>query len=249
MKRTVTQDGPPASRYRPSRSSKSMASKSFKRYRTPPGGPGIGSVHTICKTAIGQVLTTDGGFQIGITTSDRWSMQFNLQQAFFNLPGGASRTLTVPGYAELSALWDQVMVDKVVVKFYFSTDPATSVPPGGAYAPQGSLTLYHAIDYNDAAVPAAQTDIQQYSSVKSRMLAAELGPIVRVVKPKFAQVIYASAVGNSYRASRGFLQSATDVPHYGLKGFVTTPSFVTGNVNQGTMLIECKYFYKCMNTV
>jgi hypothetical protein len=176
-------------------------------------------------------------------------MQFNLQQAFFSLPGGASRTLPVPGYPELSALWDQVMIDKIVCKFYYSTNPANNVAPGGAYAPQGALTFYHAIDYNDAIVPAAQTDIQQYASVRSRMLSAELGPIVRVVRPRFAQVIYASAIGSSYRASRGFLSSAIDVPHYGLKGFVTTPSIVTGNVNQGTILIECKYFYNCKNTV
>ena len=60
--------------------------------------------------------------------------------------------------------------------------------------------------------------------------------------------MYASPIGNSYRASRGFLQKDVDVPHYGVKGFVTTPTTGNGTV-PGQLSLQFKYHYACKNVI
>jgi len=89
----------------------------------------------------------------------------------------------------------------------------------------------------------------QYSSLQSKLMGGTLGPVVRAVRPMFAQIVYASAIGSSYRATRGFLQKDVDVPHYGMKGFITTPNIITGNVNLGQLMLEFKYFYAAKNVI
>lgn len=254
MIRTVTQDGPPARRRRlDSGSRRVLAKSSYSRYTKVPrsvGGPGLNSVHRFTKLAQGDVATNDLGFAIGASVSNRFSIQFNMQSATFAINNtGASITYNIPGFTELSALFDQIMIEKVVVKFTFNNDPQLIQQPGAAYAPQGAPVIYHAIDFNDASVPAAVTDVMQYASVQSKLLGGTLGPVYRSVKPMFAQIVYASAIGNSYRASRGFLQKDVDVPHYGVKGFITTPNGSVGGLNTGKLSIEFKYYYACKNVI
>lgn len=254
MRRTVTQDGPPARRARPNSAGRRAFGKpSYSRVTRVPrnvGGPGLNSVHRFTKIAQGDVIMNDLGFQIGASTSNRYSVQFNMQSATFAINNtGASITYNIPGFVELSALFDQIMIEKVTVKFTFTVDPAIILQPGAPTYPMGSPLLYHAVDFNDAAVPANVTDIMQYSSVKSSILGATRGPIIRSVNPMFAQIVYASAIGNSYRATRGFLQKDVDVPHYGMKGFITTPSAVGGATQIGKLAIEFKYHYACKNVI
>lgn len=254
MIRTVTQDGPPRRRARPnSASRRAFGKSSFSRVTRIPrnvGGPGLNSVHRFTKLAQGDVLTNDLGFGIGASVSNRFSIQFNMQSATFAINNtGASITYNIPGFVELSALFDQIMIEKVVVKFTFNVDPQVIQQPGAAAMPQGAPVLYHAVDFNDAAVPASVTDIMQYSSVQSKLLGGTLGPIVRSVRPMFAQIVYASAIGNSYRASRGFLQKDVDVPHYGVKGFITTPNANIGGLTTGKLSLEFKYYYACKNVI
>jgi len=209
MRRTVTQDGPPARRARPnSASRRAFGKSSYSRISRVPrnvGGPGLNSVHRFTKIAQGDVQMNDLGFGIGAAISNRFAIQFNMQSASFSINNtGATITYNIPGFVELAALFDQVMIEKVVVKFTFNCDPQLVTQQGATYQTQSVPIMYQAIDFNDASVPASVTDIMQYSSVKSAILGATRGPIVRAVKPMFAQIVYASAVGSSYRATRGF---------------------------------------------
>lgn len=255
MRRTVTQDGPPARRARPNSAGRRAFGKpSYSRVTRVPrnvGGPGLNSVHRFTKLAQGDVAVTDTGFSIGASVSNRYSIQFNMQSATFYINNtGASITYNIPGFTELSALFDQVMIEKVVVKFTFNEDPGLLTQQGATVIGQPASILYHAVDFNDASVPAAVTDIMQYSSVKSSLMGATKGPIIRAVNPMFAQIVFASAIGNSYRASRGFLQKDVDVPHYGIKGFMTTPNPASGGATLiGKLSLEFKYYYACKNVI
>ena len=51
---------------------------------------------------------------------------------------GASITYGIPGFAVLSALFDQIMIEKVEVKFTMTSDPSIVPQPGGAYPVQCS---------------------------------------------------------------------------------------------------------------
>lgn len=251
MIRTVTEDGPPRRRSRPNSASRRAFSKSsYSRVARIPrnvGGLGLNSVHTFSKTAIGQVALNDIGFFITGTSTNRFSMTFAQSTAYFYNFALNFVSMPMPGYVELSALFDQVMIDRVVVKFTHTQDPSQT-PIAGA-SNNSAPMFYSAIDLNDANVPALPADIQQYSSLKSKILSVENGHVVRTIRPMFAQIIYASAVGSSYRASRGFLTNNVDVPHYGLKCFILMTAPGVGATSLGVLNIEIKYFYKCKNVV
>jgi len=247
MKRTVTQDGVPTRAVRSRRSSGGFSKKGqVKMYRGPrPGTPN--GVHQFVKALVIPIGVYDNGWGIGGTRGPAFSLQFNLQDAIFTITGGTSSVTSVPGYVELSALFDQIMLDKVIVKFQYGMDPA-SQPPVSFTASQSPL-LYHCIDYNDAGVPATLETVMQYGNQKSGILAAELGPIVRVVRPKYAQVLFNGGAGTTYAAKRGFVNALSDVPHYGMKGFMLCNSASGGLTSIGVVSLQIQYFYKCKNTL
>lgn len=249
MKRTVTIDdgssrAPPARRNRVSRfAQRSSAKSKIPRTLGTPNG-----VHMFRKVATISIPINDIGFQSGATVSSRFAMQFNLNSFDFYISAVTAVSGAVPGVAELSNLFDQVMVDNVVVKMSFMADPAsqpTLVVPGAA-----SPLLYHCIDYNDASVPANVAEVNQYGNVKSKILAVTSGPIIRKIKPCFAQIIYVSPIGaTSYRASRGYIQNFNNVPHYGMKGALQMPSASAGSNIVGWLTVDVAYTYNCKNTV
>lgn len=247
MKRTVTIDdgtssAPPARRTRRSKSSGKRSGKSqISRSLGMPNG-----VHLIRKVAVGQVQVCDQGFNIGGTVNNFFSMQFGLQNAIFYVGAVAGITMAVPGYADLSGLFDQIMLDQVVVKFQYLADPVSQ--PSNATGSAAPL-MYHCIDYNDASIPANLGTVTQYGNVRSKCLSVETGPVIRKIQPKFPQVVYASAVSSSYKAARGFLTNNIDVPHYGLKGGVVMATGAGGGTNIGFMNIEVAYTFQCKNTV
>lgn len=247
MKRTVTIDAPSRSirpRISSSRRSGKYAGKGqiYKSLKGTPNG-----IHQFRKVAETRVLVTDLGFAIGATRSTVFSIQFNLTQFSFSINNtGASQNGVIPGYNEISALFDQVMLDNVVVKIWMLADPAAV--PANAVGGQAPL-MYHCVDFNDAIVPVDQSVVNQYGNQKSKVMCVENGPIVRTIRPKFAQVVYASALGSSYRAQRGYLQSFVDVPHYGMKGAITVQSGGSGTTTQSYCIVEVAYTYNAKNTI
>ena len=246
MKRTVTLDGssaPPARRARVAGKQRSKAGKGqiYKSVGTPNG------VHYFRKVATTNVRITDQGFAIGVSRTQFFSMQFNLTQFFFYINNtGSYQTANVPGYTEIQALFDQVMVQNVVVKMTFLTDAANA--PGsavGAQVPQ----MYHCIDYNDASVPASMADVNQYGNVKSKILTASAGPIIRKIEPRFPSVVYASALGSTYQAKRGFLTGNVDAAHYGMKGAISILSVGDGTTTVGYLVVDVAYTYACKNQI
>lgn len=245
MKRTVTQDGPAttvarrARRAKPARSSgKSQVPKSLGQ----PNG-----VHYIQKVAQATIPITDLGFALGATRTAQFAMQFNNTQFIFYINNaGSFVAANVPGYADISGLFDQVMLSKVTVKLHFNSDPV-SVPY--AVAQSSAPFMYHCEDRNDASVPADYTVVSQYGNVKSKLLAAENGPVIRVIKPCFASNVYVSALANNYQAKRGFVTAAVDTPHYGMKGALLLSATGAGTTTLGQLLIECKYLFACKNTL
>jgi len=160
------------------------------------------------------------------------------------ITGAATYTANIPGFTDISALFDQVMLDKVTCRFRFLVDPA-AFPAGGAGIP----VLYTALDYNDSNPPVVLDDIQQYSSLKINSLAVELGPAIRVIRPCYPKLLFNSVAGTVSTAGRGYVPSNADIPHYGLKGYLLMNNPAIGATFQGTCFIEVEYIYKCKNLV
>jgi len=241
MKRTVTVDVAPARSIRV-RPNNRISKASYSRIpRGIKSGRSMNTVHRFKRLGVAQVATNEVGFIIGATNANRFSMQFEQASASFFITAISSVALVIPNYAEFAALFDQIMIESVSVKFTHTADAA--VASNGL----GAAMLYTAIDFNDANVPTSDADILQYASVRSKSLTVESGPIIRYVKPMFPQIVFSGIAGVSYRASRGFLQKDITVPHYGLKGFLKVPNYNAGAA--GVMNIEVTYNYACKNVI
>ena len=112
----------------------------------------------------------------------------------------------VPDYINLIEVFDQYRILQAVVNYYprtsFENAPSTS-------------QIYSAIDYEDANVPSAPSELEQYDTC----LVACLGePFQRVLKPRVSLAAY-SGVFTSYatRADQWIDSSSPSVQHYGIK--------------------------------
>ena len=241
MKRTVTQDGAPTRSVRGRRASRNYAGKGqMKIYRGPKAGSVLG-VHQFAKSATVNVNVFDNGWGIGVTRGPAFGIQFNLSQYQFIITGGTSVSVNVPGFVELSALFDQIMLDKVVCKFTYMQDANLT---GSVSAPP---LMYHAEDLNDAGPPATLATIEQYGTVRSRVASVERGPIIRTIRPCYPQVVNGGGAGATFAAKRGFVSAISDIPHFGMKGYLNMINAGTGTNYYGTMIVEIRYFYKCKN--
>lgn len=244
MKRTVTQDGVPSRSVRSRRSGKSYAGKGqVKLYRGPRMGTPNG-VHMFVKSVNFNIPIYDNGWGIGATRGPGFGMRFNLASVDYTITGAANFNQAVPGFVELSALFDQIMLDKVDVNWAFLKDPGDI--PNYNYQPP---VIYHCADFNDSSVPASLANVLQYGNVRHSVMAAELGEVRRSLRPNFAQIVYDGGAGPTYAPRRGFVNAISDVPHFGVKGYLNMTSAGTGTQLLGICSITVKYYFRAKNTL
>lgn len=184
------------------------------------------------------VSTTAGsGFYIGTTNFQGVFMTFTPND--FTIWGDVANYVTgsVPNAAELSALYDRVMIEKVVVSMSFKgTDPAAS---SGA---NGVPRIWYAPDYTDGTSGNTISQTQQQGNCRFTTLSGDRPPTKVTVYPKFQQVIYYTAVVSAYEPKRGPIASGVSVPHYGLR-----IAMEPGLVGNGGIEFSVKYYFKLEN--
>ena len=119
-------------------------------------------VHSFHRTMETQVYCTSAGLQFGSLSSLFYSLQFNMQGVIYL--NGASGTVTesVPGFAELSGLFDEIMLSSVKVEIRAM---GSSLASGSVIG--NSVIIGQAIDYNDALCPTTANSLREYESYKT----------------------------------------------------------------------------------
>lgn len=148
----------------------------------------------------------------------------------------------VAAHAEFTALYDQYIIDKVVVFFDYSPD----VPMGSASSSANPFfpKLWVKRDYDDSATP-TMTEMLQSNQTKCLRFSASRLTRAIVIRPAFANEVYQSVSTTAYTTMRRqWLNCANDtVPHYGLKCIAQgLPSTTLGAIT-----VRVKYFLRFKN--
>jgi hypothetical protein len=169
---------------------------------------------------------------IGIVPYVNFSIWFTNQAAY--IWGSATNYITtsIPGYSELSALFDEVMVDTVEIEFY-----ATNLE---ALTGTGASVFVMCSDYNDHIPPANISDVLQYKDCKVINLLSTIPYKEKVAPMMLTYTLDSAGVSQPSAPTRGFVRSNLDIDHNCRKGsFMTVPS----TIQQYTVLF--RYNYKC----
>lgn len=143
------------------------------------------------------------------------------------------------GYSELTALYDQYMITKVVLDFQWTIVATTGDGPNASYSPQ--LNLYR--DYDDANTPTGP-DFRESSRVIRRRLTAN-NPFRIAITPAISSPVYKTGVTFGYgpKWKQKIDMANPDVPHYGAKMQIIVPS-----ANVGFVQVTAKYYVSCFQT-
>lgn len=219
------------------RKSKKTSGRSRNGTNNPKGNSirnGIIPVHTFQRTSqVGvQIATTGFVPSVGTVNFPNFSIWYTPQSAF--IYGNASNYIiaNMPGYTDIAALFDEVMIESVEMSVYATNLEATTNT--------GSALLLLTTDYNDKNAPTSQGDVLQYQDCKPVPLLSQF-PYKEKQTPKLLSYTLDSAgVSQASMPIRGFFRSNLDVDHYCRKGcFLQTPTAV----QQYTFVF--RYTYKC----
>lgn len=235
-------DSPYVSSKNKRRRSRSMQPKlnaGLQRYLSTRGTPN--GVHEFTRIAQWDFRVQPAGITVGTNTASGFQITFYPGSIQVYNQATAPQSITIPGSGDLSALFDQIKIDKVEVRFINknSTSPAT-----GTVANNGTtIDLDTCIDFNDPTVPTSNTTVTQYDTCKSDCLSQD-GKHTQYVtlKPMFQTLVSYTTLTSSNLPQRGYLP-ADEIPHYGIKGWVNGQS----GSQSSTMRMIFKVHYKCKN--
>lgn len=127
----------------------------------------------------------------------------------------------IPNYTELTSLYDEYRIDKVVVEFHprasALTTPAAAPAAGNVNQSFSNIQPFlTVIDYDDSTPPGSRNDLVQYSN----LLVSHYGQkVTRTFVPHVAVPVFRTGVSSGYGSKpKQWIDCANDdVPHYGLK--------------------------------
>jgi len=130
----------------------------------------------------------------------------------------------IPGISDYTDLYDEYRIDRVTVTFLPMAQTMNTSTTGA----QGAVFLMSQ-DNNDVFVPTSQAYMLEYADVKVQ-------PMFRQARisiiPKAADAIY-NGITTAYGTRFGWINTSNaDVPHYGLKTFMTTSATPGQNIYQ-----------------
>ena len=186
--------------------------------------------------SITQSITTTGLVpQVGTVAGTLFSIWFTNQDVFLWRDAANYSTASIPGYTDISDLWDEVKIDGIQLTIIPGNDPTTNG--------SGSAVLCSASYYNDKTAPAALGDVQQYEDAKTISLANNY-IYKEIIRPKFLTYSLDSAgAAIASTPKTGFIRSNLQIEHYGKKC-----AFVSVAPNPMTITFVFKFKYVCKIT-
>lgn len=167
--------------------------------------------------------------------------------------GGYDFKLTdITNYAELTSLYDEYCISKVVMKFMPKMGAVGQIQSGagaGTYNPQTSALkpLITAIDYDDATAPASRAELLEYGTARMT-LPSQI--CTRTVTPHIAIQTYKTAVSSGYSSKAHQWVDCADnnIPHYGIKWQVESETANGAGAPLYLYDIICTYYVKFRGT-
>lgn len=153
--------------------------------------------------------------------------------------------------ADLSAVFDQIRLNKVVVEFIPLVNQMSGTDVLGTNINYGILSnigvnvgqFYTVIDHDDATALTSKTAIQQYATCRSSPIYKKQ---TRILTPAFQGTIQQTATVTTTQAKykQWFDIATPSVRHYGVKYYLDlhNASTVAGN---NCYEIKCTYYYSC----
>lgn len=195
-------------------------------------------VHEFTRTTVTGFFVNNSGITMGVSTNNQFRIIFGLASNDFLNGAGGTLNVGIPGAAELSALFDEIKLDRVEVWFKARNDSSANT----AGASNTCIQIASAIDNNDSTVPATSADIQQYATYKVDAIQPGGREHYRTLRPKFQQLVSYTVGTNSSEGKTGYLRSDIDVPHYALKCTAFGPT------NSAFVDVVIKSHFKCKLT-
>lgn len=194
---------------------KSLAKKITKYRSKIPRELSNDRVHFVKRFADGGSFTVANSVYLGVARS------FALNQ--------------IPGFAELTALYDQYKICGVKIQFIPPFDNRDNLAT--VDSPNISSRFYTAIDYNDSTPPLSLDELRQYENAK--MTTVNEKHVRYIPAPKF--------LNNSGQNVNDWISTGNpNTAHYGIK-FGIEPTLQTGIINY---LVNTEYtFYLCFRNI
>lgn len=192
-------------------------------------------VHQFKRVTSLDFAVRDTGITVGGVAGQGLGIQFLPSQLVLSNSGGGLATVLFAGFAELPALFDQLKITKTIVRFRSRNDSSNS-------SVNNAIEIATCVDFNEANAPAAIGDIQQYATFKSNVIEPGGKQHAVSLKPQWTELVYYTAALSGYASKTGYIRSDYDIPHYGLK------AWITGSSSIQTLQIEVEYLLECKNT-
>lgn len=195
-------------------------------------------------------MTRNTNFQLGYTSVTGFNIAGTIVPAFsmtFSPLGVSvwasllnSISIALPNIAEIAALFERVRIDKVEIDFQWTTEDSGT---GASTALQAAgPRLLASIDYTDGQNGSSLAQIQQQEGCRFYSGTSDK-PNRFTIRPKFQRLVYFTATTSSFEPAVGFVAADSDIPHYGVRMGAVAP----GNVGQGQLQFNMKYYLTCKN--
>lgn len=234
-KRTRKQSNPK----RVKRPTVSTGLQRFLRLRGTPAG-----TYDITRMVNFYVKITAGQFSNDLASvfSEGIALTFSPQNIRVYQTSAVTKTIAVPNAAELSAIWDQIKIERVDLQFGLGigTVASTSV----AFNP---LQIVMANDDNDTT--STVTEVQQLTGHKMWYgNSGDNSNCTMSVKPSYQRLIYYTAALSGYEPARGYVRSDYDIEHYATKLAIVIPPGTPASVAaSGNLAVSAKFTFRCKN--
>lgn len=197
-------------------------------------------------------LTVQGtsGFQLGAAAFATIMLTFSPQKIKFWGDSSHTSEAILPQYAELAAVWDRIKIVKVELDISSNLTDSAAIAHGTQPA-IGEAPAYNApriIIANDYTGPVdgnqlSTSDVQQMTDAKTYVLSSDQPSVKWTVYPRYQRLIQFTDIDSAFEPARGFIESASDVPHLGTKLGIQNIGFCSSCRIQ----INAKYFLELKN--
>jgi len=155
--------------------------------------------------------------------------------------GLSFRLSDLQDYTELSHLYDQYVITKIVLDFQWTLTSVAGMAngPNASYSPQLNLVK----DYDDDSTPNDAYFRSSGRNIRKRLTANN--PFRIAITPAVSNTVYSSLGFNGYgpKWKQKIDMNDIDVPHYGAKVQILCPQ-----TNVGFIQCTAKYYVSCYQT-
>lgn len=196
----------------------------------------VNGVHLIKRTALTNLVVGTAGVIVGGGAANPgFRIETNAAAVYIVGPTGTT-TLNVPGWSDISGLFDLAKIKSVRVTFYAANQSGPNTSGVVAYE---AVQLGTVIDKTDIGIPGAQTDLMQYGDFNFSTLDANKKYSRSFVPGILAASNYAG--GASFSQSSPWLLTDQTLPtQLGLKGWVIGPTNFTDLIIKVDIVYMCK---------